>query len=428
MTALWAVVALLVVVGSVLAVSEASLTRITRVRAVSLKQEGRRNAALLEKIEANLPSFLNSVYFSVMLVQNGSAILVAILAEHTFAEEGSGWWVALVSAAFTLAYFVFVEAMSKTFGVMHSDRAALMVSPVVYALGRALAVPTRALIGLANLLIPGKGLKQGPFVEDEIRSMAAVGREEGVLEHEEARLIHSVFDFGDRLVRNVMVPRTDMVAAPVDGGVDQVLNLMHRYGYSRIPVYRAGIDEIVGVVYAKDLLRHLHAGKSNVRLESIVREPIFVPESNRAATLLKQMQARQIHIALVTDEYGSTAGLVTIEDLLEELVGEIADEYDTAEPEYESTEDGGYLVSGRFSINALGDLMGVELPTGDWDTVAGLVYDLVGAVPTQGTVVAAGTLLLTVEKMQGRRIAMVRVGRRGGDMKQPDRRLGLGDG
>jgi CBS domain containing-hemolysin-like protein len=412
-TALWAVVALLVVVGSVLAVSEASLTRITRVRAVSLREEGRRNAALLEKIENDLPSYLNSIYFSVMLVQNGSAILVAILAEHTFAEEGSGWWVALVSAAFTLAYFVFVEAMSKTFGVMHSDRAALMVSPVVYALGRALAVPTRALIGLANLLIPGKGLKQGPFVEDEIRSMAAIGRAEGVLEHEEARLIHSVFDFGDRLVRNVMVPRTDMVAAPVDGGVNQVLNLMLRYGYSRIPVYRAGIDEIVGVVYAKDLLRHLHAGKSNVRLESIVREPIFVPESNRAATLLKQMQARQMHIALVTDEYGSTAGLVTIEDLLEELVGEIADEYDTAEPEYESTEDGGYLVSGRFSINALGDLMGVELPTGDWDTVAGLVYDLVGAVPTQGTVVAAGTLLLTVEKMQGRRIAKVRVGRRG---------------
>jgi CBS domain containing-hemolysin-like protein len=413
-TALWALVALLVVVGSVLAISEASLTRITRVRAVSLREEGRRNAALLEKIEADLPSYLNSVYFSVMLVQNGSAILVAILAEHSFAEGGNGWWVALVSAAFTLAYFVFVEAMSKTFGVMHSDRAALMVSPIVYALGRALAVPTRALIGLANLLIPGKGLKQGPFVEDEIRSMAAVAREEGALEHEEARLIHSVFDFGDRLVRNVMVPRTDMVAAPVDGGVSRVLDLMLRYGFSRIPVYRTEIDEIVGVVYAKDLLRHLHAGKSNLRLESIMREPIFVPESNRAAALLKQMQARQIHIALVTDEYGSTAGLVTIEDLLEELVGEIADEYDTSEPEYESTDDGGYLVSGRFSINALDDLMGVELPSGDWDTVAGLVYDLVGAVPTQGTVVAAGALLLTVEKMQGRRIAWVRVGRRDG--------------
>ena len=414
MTALWLVVPVLVVIGSLLAVSEASLTRITRVRALSLKEEGRRNAALLEKIEADLSRYLNSVYFSVMLVQNGSAILVAILAEHTFAGGDDGWWVALVSAAFTLAYFVFVEAMSKTFGVVHSDRAALLVTPIVYALGRALAVPTRALIGLANVLIPGKGLKQGPFVEEEIRSMAAVGREEGALEHEEARLISSVFDFGDRLVRDVMVPRSEMVAAPVNGGTGRVLDLMLRHGFSRVPVYRGAIDEVVGVVYAKDLLRHLHAGKANVRLEAIMRDPIFVPESNRAATLLKQMQARQIHIALVTDEYGSTAGLVTIEDLLEELVGDIADEYDKSERDYESTDDGGYLVTGRLSISNLNDLMDVELPNDDWNTVAGLIYGLVGAVPTHGTVVATESLLFTVERMQGRRIAQVWVARRDG--------------
>ena len=174
MSGLWVLVGVLVFVGSILAISEASLTRITRVRAITLKEEARRNAELLEKIEADLPRYLNSVYFSVMLVQNGSAILVALLAERTFAGDDDGWWIALVSAVFTLAYFVFVEAMSKTFGVMHSDRAALLVSPVVYALGKALALPTRLLIGLANLLLPGKGLKEGPFVEDEIRSMAAL--------------------------------------------------------------------------------------------------------------------------------------------------------------------------------------------------------------------------------------------------------------
>jgi CBS domain containing-hemolysin-like protein len=407
---LWGLVAVLVIVGSILAVSEASLTRITRVRAMSLKEEGRRNAALLEKIEADLARYLNSVYFSVMLVQNGSAILVAILAEKVFAGEGDGWWVALVSAIFTLAYFVFVEAMSKTFGVVHSDRAALLVSPIVYGLGRGLALPTRALIGLANILIPGKGLSQGPFVEEEIRSMAAVGQEEGALEQHEAELIHSVFDFGDRLVREVMVPRPDMVAAPVDGGMRRVLDLMLQHGHSRIPVYREGIDEIIGVAYAKDLLRHMHAGKPEVRLTAVMRDPLFVPETNKAATLLEEMQSRRVHIAIVTDEYGSTAGLVTIEDLLEELVGEIADEYDrTTSTMSEKLDENSYRVRGRMPIDRLNDLMGVELPHEGWDTVGGLILSLLGAVPCNGAVVRYENLLFTVEEVDRRRIEKVLV-------------------
>jgi CBS domain containing-hemolysin-like protein len=407
---LWGLVAVLVIVGSILAVSEASLTRITRVRAMSLKEEGRRNAALLEKIEADLARYLNSVYFSVMLVQNGSAILVAILAEKVFAGDGDGWWVALVSAIFTLAYFVFVEAMSKTFGVVHSDRAALLVSPIVYGLGRGLALPTRALIGLANILIPGKGLSQGPFVEEEIRSMAAVGQEEGALEQHEAELIHSVFDFGDRLVREVMVPRPDMVAAPVDGGMRRVLDLMLQHGHSRIPVYREGIDEIIGVAYAKDLLRHMHAGKPEVRLTAVMRDPLFVPETNKAATLLEEMQSRRVHIAIVTDEYGSTAGLVTIEDLLEELVGEIADEYDrTTSTMSEKLDENSYRVRGRMPIDRLNDLMGVELPHEGWDTVGGLILSLLGAVPCNGAVVRYENLLFTVEEVDRRRIEKVLV-------------------
>lgn len=409
---LWVLVGALVIFGSVLAMSEASLTRITRVRAVTLKDEGRRNAHLVEKIEADLPRYLNSVYFSVMLVQNGSAILVAILAQHQFAGQDDGWWVALVSALFTLAYFVFVEAMSKTFGVMHSDRAALLVAPLIYWLGKGLAVPTRLLIGLANVLLPGKGLKSGPFVEDEIRSMADMGREEGTLDRSEAQLIHSVFEFGDRLVREVMVPRPDMIAAPVEGGVRRVLDLMLKHGHSRIPVYGVGIDDILGVAYAKDLLRHLHAGRKDVLLTKILRDPLFVPQTNQAARLLKDMQTRQVHIAIVTDEYGSTAGLVTIEDLLEVLVGEISDEYDEQpEPEVERLDENRYLVSGRMSIASLNDLIDADLPHEEWVTVAGLVYGLLGAVPTQSTIVKQDNILLTVEKVQGRRIAKVLVAR-----------------
>jgi CBS domain containing-hemolysin-like protein len=409
MTALWIVVVILVLLGSVLAVAEASLTRMSRVRAIALREEGRRNASILEELESNPPRYLNSVYLAVMLVQNGSAILVAILAERIYGGLG----VALLSFGFTVAYFVLVEAMSKTFGVLHSDRAALALAPIVWGMGRVLALPTRALIGLANVLLPGRGLKQGPFVsEEEIRSMAEVGHEEGVIEADEKDLINSIFEFGDTLVREVMVPRPDMITAPIESGMPQVLDLMLRHGYSRIPMYRESVDEIVGVVYAKDVLRHLHAGKENVRLESIAREPHFVPETKKIAELLREMQQRRVHIAIVLDEYGSTAGLVTIEDLLEELVGEIADEYDREEPEMERVDGDSFRVNGRFSIDDLNQLLDVELPHDEWDTVAGLMYGLLGAVPTQGEEVSFDNLTFTAEKVQGRRIAKVLIKKR----------------
>jgi CBS domain containing-hemolysin-like protein len=334
---------------------------------------------------------------------------VAILAERTWGSV----WVAVASVAFTLAYFVFVEAMSKTYGVLHSDRAALALAPIVWGLGRLLAVPTRALIGLANVLLPGRGLKQGPFVsEEEIRSMAEVGHEEGSIEEQEKELIHSVFEFGDTLVREVMVPRPDMVVAPVDSSITGLLDLVLRHGYSRIPVYQGSLDEIVGVVYAKDLLRHLHAGKADVPLDKIMREPYFVPETKKVSELLREMQQRRVHIAIVLDEYGSTAGLVTIEDLLEELVGEIADEYDREEPQMEPVDDKTYRVNGRLSIDDVNELFDVELPHEEWDTVAGLMYGLLGAVPTQGETVSFDDLVFTAEKVQGRRIAKVLIRRK----------------
>jgi CBS domain containing-hemolysin-like protein len=233
-----------------------------------------------------------------------------------------------------------------------------------------------------------------------------------VIEEEEKELIHSIFEFGDTLVREVMVPRPDMVAAPIDAQVEIVLDLILRRGFSRIPVYRETIDDIVGVAYAKDLLRHLHAGKRDVELEKIMRPAFFVPETKKCADLLREMQQRRIHIAIVLDEYGATAGLVTIEDLLEELVGEIADEYDREEPEIVPLPDGSYRVDGRVSVDDLSDLLDVELPNEEWDTVGGLMYGLLGAVPTQGETVAFDGLSFTAEQVQGRRIAKVLVRRK----------------
>jgi len=405
---LWVVVGLLVVLGSVLAIAEASLTRMTRVRALALQEDGRRNAAILERLEADPPRYLNSVYLCVMFAQNGSAILVAILADRAFDSLG----VTIASVAFTLLYFVAVEAMSKTFGVLHSDGAALALAPLVYGLGRLLAGPTRLLIGLANVLLPGKGLKQGPFVsEEEIRSMAEVGHEEGSIEEGEKELIHSIFEFGDTIVREVMVPRPDVIGIEVGETLRDVQALVLQHGFSRIPVFRGDLDEVVGIVHAKDVLKALHQGNVDMPLEEIVRDPHYAPESKKVSDLLREMQQEKFHAALVYDEYGSTSGLITLEDLIEELVGEITDEYDREEPEMEAVADGVYRVSGKFGIDEVNELLDVELPDEEWDTVGGLLLGLFGKIPPQGERIRFHDLVFTAEEVQGRRIAKVLIAR-----------------
>jgi CBS domain containing-hemolysin-like protein len=405
---LWVLVGVLVLLGSVLAVAESSLTRMTRVRALSLEAEGRRNAGTLVELETDPPRYLNSIYLAVMIVQNGSAILVALLADQLWDRA----LVTIASLLFTLLYFVVVEAMSKTFGIQNTDRAALALAPIVWLLGRALRWPTKLLIGLANVLLPGKGLREGPFVsEGDIRSMAEVGSEEGSIDEGEKQLIHSIFEFGDTIVREVMVPRPDIVAVEADRTLRDVQALVLEHGYSRIPVFREDLEDIVGIVFAKDVLKALHQGKIDMPLPDIVRPARFVPESKKLTELLKEMQQEKFHLAFVTDEYGSVTGIVSLEDLLEELVGEITDEYDTEEPEVELVADGVYRVSGKISIDELNELLGAELPNEDWDTVGGLVMGIFGKIPDAGEEQAFEGLAFRAEEVQGRRIATVLITR-----------------
>jgi CBS domain containing-hemolysin-like protein len=411
-------VVILVVLGSLLAMAEASLTRMTRVRALALEEDDRRNAATLARIEGDPPQYLNAIYLAVMLAQNGSAILVAILAQRSLGSV----WITIISILFTLAYFVVVEAMSKTFAILHSDRVALALSPLVYWLSRILRFPTRLLIGLANVLLPGRGLRQGPFVsEEEIRQMAEAGSEEGAIEEGEKELIHSIFEFGDTVVREVMTPEPDVVAIDAHRSLDEVLDLVLRHGYSRIPVYRGERGEIVGIVYAKDVLRDLHAGRSDRTVGDVARKAFFVPESKKVADLLRDMQRDKFHLALVVDEYGGLAGLVTLEDLLEEIVGEIVDEYDREEPNVEPAGDGRFRVNARLPVDELNELVQVELPNEEWDTVGGLMMGILGRLPTQGESVEFEGLRFTAERVQGRRIAKVLVERLRRPVEQEDR-------
>jgi CBS domain containing-hemolysin-like protein len=402
----WELIAVLALVAgaALLASAEVSITRMSRFRAYHFQEEGKRGANAMVRIAENPARYLNVVLLLTLLTQLGGTTLAGVVAIRHLHHLGE----LIATGAMTLILFVFAEVGPKTFAVQHTDRVALRVAPFIVALAAAVGPLAAGLIKLSNVLLPGAGLPQGPFVtEQEIRAMAEVASEDKSIEEGEADLIHSIFEFGDTLVREVMVPRPDMVAAPVASGVQQVLDLMLKHGYSRIPVFGDTVDQIEGVVYAKDLLRHLHAGKATVPIDKIMREPYFVPDSKKVSDLLREMRQRRVHIAIVLDEYGSTAGLVTIEDLLEEIVGEIADEYDREEPEIETVDPDTFRVAGRMSIDDLNELLEADLPHDEWDTVGGLMYGLLGAVPTQGETVTFENLTFTAEKVQGRRIAKV---------------------
>lgn len=397
-------IALLVLLGTLCALAEASISRTTPAKAAALLEEGRRNAALLDKIESDPPRYLNAVYLMVMFAQNGSAILSAITAERYFGQIG----ITIASIGFTLFYFVVVEAMAKTYAILHSDRVALALAPFVWFVGRTLWLPTRALIGLANVLLPGKGLKSGPFVtQAEIRSMADAGHEEGSIQSHEREIIHSVFEFGERVVGEVMKPRPDIIALEISATLEEAAERMVRNGLTRLPVYGDDLDHVEGMVHAKDVLDLLLREQRDAPLKSLLREVRFVPESKRVAELLREMQRDKVHLSMVVDEYGATVGLVTLEDLLEELVGQIRDEHDRETPEIQPLGDGRYRIHAALPILELNDALALDLPHEQWNTVGGLVFGLAGRIPRQGEGVDVGATRITVEKIEGRRILTV---------------------
>jgi magnesium and cobalt exporter, CNNM family len=246
-----------------------------------------------------------------------------------------------------------------------------------------------------------------------------------VIEEDEKELIHSIFEFGDTIVREVMVPRPDVIAIEDTATLRDVQALVLEHGYSRIPVFHEDLDDVVGVVFAKDVLKAMHQGDGERVLTDICRPARFVPESKRVADLLREMQKEKFHQALVTDEYGSVTGIVSLEDLLEELVGEITDEYDTETPDVVEVGDGTYRVSGKTSIDDVNELLGAELPDEEWDTVAGLVLDLFGRIPDNGEETAFQGLRFTVEEVRGRRVATVLISREpGADVEQQEEVVG----
>ena len=405
-----AIIIVLIICVGFFAASESAITRTNRIRAMRLQEEGRRGSAALVKIVEDPAPHVNVVLLLTLLATIGGTTIATSLA----VRHSEHWGELISTVVMTILLFVFAEVTPKTFAIQQTDRVALAVAPFIVFLRRLTGPAAKGLLRLANVLMPGKGLREGPFVtEQELRAYADVASEEDQIEDEEKELIHSIFEFGDTIVREVMVPRPDIISIEDDKALRDVQALVLQHGTSRIPVYNAkeDLDDVVGIVFAKDVLKALHQGKHDMPLRDIVREANYVPESKKVAELLREMQRGKYHMALVTDEYGSVTGLVSMEDLLEELVGEITDEYDSEEPEMLETAPGVYRVSGKASIDDVNDLLGTELPDEEWDTLAGLVLDVFQRIPKEGEEIEFQGLRFRAEEVQGRRIATVLITR-----------------
>jgi putative hemolysin len=393
-----------------LALAETALTRMSLVKALALKEDGRRGAARLVRLVETPDRWLTPLLFVIHVGNFAGATMVATVASHHFGGLG----VAVVTVVEVVVLFVVAEAGPKTWAVQRGERAALIAAPAVSLIVAAapLRLMARGLIAASNALIPGGGPRQGPFVsEQELLAMADVAEAEEVIERDERALIHSIIEFGDTVAREVRVPRPDMVAAEGRAHVSDVLEVAIAAGFSRFPVYEQGIDDIVGIVYVKDLMRAGRAGRSDQPVRELVREAHFVPETKRVAELMREMQREKFHMAVVVDEYGGTSGLVTLEDLIEELVGEIVDEFDVEEPQVEWLSNGDSRVNARMPVDEVNDLLHADLPEGSWDSVAGLMLELLGHVPSEGEGVDYDGHRLVAERVQGRRIGRIRITR-----------------
>ncbi|HEY7719325.1 MAG TPA: hemolysin family protein [Pedococcus sp.] len=392
------------VVAFLLSAAEAALGRVSRVRAQELVDEERAGASSLARIVGDGAAYLSVLAFVRVVAEAGAAVLITFAV--TELVEGTVATVLLAIGIMAVVSFVIVGVSPRTLGRQHSDTVALLSAPVVVWLRRLLGPIARLLVALGNAFTPGRGYRDGPFQsEAELRDLVDLAGESALIEAEERQMIHSVFELGDTVAREVMVPRTDMVT--IDGGksLRSAMSLFLRSGFSRIPVLGDGPDDVLGLLYFKDVARRVNADHeaASLPVTTQMRPMHYVPESKPVDDLLREMQHDQSHFAMVVDEYGGTAGLVTIEDILEEIVGEIADEYDREAPGVEHLEDGTTRVPATMDIDDLAELFDVTIDEDEVDTVGGLIGKTIGRVPIVGSRCEVAGLVLTAERLAGRR-------------------------
>jgi CBS domain containing-hemolysin-like protein len=376
-----------------LGAAEAALLRVRRTAVEVLADEGDAGARRVLRLVEDLPRVMNTVLLTVLLVQIGAATVTGILAERWFGSLG----VTIASVVLTLVMFVYAEAIPKTYAVRHPLPVAKMTTPLVSLLRSLFRPLVSLLIWFADLQAPGQGIAgTAGITEDELRRLAAKAANSGEIALSDLELMERAFAVGDQRVDEILVPRIDVVSVSSDTLARQALDVAIESGHRRLPVHTGNPDDMSGVVRLRDLASHLSEGR-NEPVGQLARELLVVPESKRVLELLREMQRSGRHFAVAVDEHGGTAGIVTIEDVVEELVGEVADEGEDRRPPIEEITATRWRVDARAPVGELEAATGIELPTGDWNTVGGLVLGLVGHIPRAGEVaeVEGGRLVVT---------------------------------
>lgn len=394
-----------VVLGGLLALVESALQSLSKSRAEALVRDGRRGSEHVLSITQDPAPYLNTVYFMRGLCEVSSVVLVTTV---VFAHVEPLWLRLLIPiVSMSAIFFIGLGVASRTLGRQNAERVALAMARPVSALNTVLGPIPQLMILIGNILTPGRGFSDGPFSsEAELRELVDIAEASSVIEEDERQMIHSVFDLGDTIVKEVMVPRTEMVFIELGKTLRQAVSLALRSGFSRIPVVGEDVDDVVGILYLKDVIRRVYDNpnsQTSELVDSMMRPVVFCPDSKPVDDLLREMQRTRSHVVIVVDEFGGTAGLATIEDILEEIVGEIVDEFDEEIPPHVELGDGRFRVSSRLGIDDLGELFGRKLDDDEVDTVLGLMAKELNLVPIPGSVVAWEGLELTAERGSGRR-------------------------
>ena len=394
-----------VLLACVLTSIESALQSFSKSRAEAHVKEGKRGAERLLQIMQDPAPYLNTALFLRLLSEISAIVLVAVVVTN----HVEALWEDLLFTIVPMLVvsFVLIGVAARTLGRQKADRIALSSTRLISALTTVIGPIPQILIIIGNAITPGRGFTDGPFTsEAELREMVDMAEASDLIEAGERRMIHSVFELGDTIVKEVMVPRTEMVWIEKDKTLRQGLSLALRSGFSRIPVIGEDVDDVLGVLYLKDVIRRTYDNpnaQASENVDSLMRPPTFCPDSKPVDALLKEMQLTRSHVVIVVDEFGGTAGLATIEDILEEIVGEIVDEFDEEIPPYVRLSDGRFRVSSRLPVHELGDLFGLKVDDDDVDTVLGLMAKELNKVPIAGSVVDWEGIELVAERASGRR-------------------------
>ena len=420
---IWVLVAVgvLLVILTLLALAEMSLSRITKQKAEALLADGHKRGNILVRLASDPTRWVNPLLLTVNILQTLQATLTGVVANRVFGAPG----VVIGVALNVVVFFVLAEAVPKTYAVLYSVRGATATAPLVSALAAfwPLRVASNLLIRVTNLIVKGKDLEQGPFIsETEFLGIVEAAAKDSVIEAEEQELIESVIEFGDTKVREIMKPRQDIVTVDESATVSDALGVAIEHQFSRMPVMRIDdddIDDVAGTVNTKDLMRLERDGRGSESVKAHMREAHVVPEGKPVAELMREMQRTQNHLTIVADEYGAFSGIVTLEDCLEELVGEIVDEHDDVDARFRTQPGGDVLVEGAVGLDDVNERLGIDISNAEYDTIGGYVFGMIGRVPRIGDGVEAEGYRLSVEELDGRRVTMVRYVPRAGNGPNP---------